>query len=71
MEYEADFFPPNQPQQSDGIIESVFLEATGGANPTWWLMVVSNQLVSWVITLFRGLSNQLTGVSYSYNPTYN
>ena len=30
---------------------------------TWWL--------SWVITLFRGLINQLEGVDYTYNPTYN
>ena len=30
---------------------------------TWWLMVVSNYVASkLVITLFRGLSNQLTGV---------
>lgn len=34
-------------------------------------MVVRNQLVSWVISIFRGLINELTVVDYSYNPTYN
>ena len=39
-------------------------------HPTWWLMNLSNSLVSWVTTILGDLSINLQGLSYSHNLTY-